>query len=66
LQGGDSQAVWAKEEIHQAGKQYLQWMHEIRHRGTFSKVALAFASVVDAVKTSEFLRDLADQWLEVS
>lgn len=66
LQAGDTQTVWSKEEVHDAGKQYLQWMHEIRHRGTFSKVALAFASLVDAVKTAPSLKDLAQRWLEVS
>lgn len=66
LQGGDAQAVWTRDEVHSAGLQFLEWMHEIRHRGTFSKVALAFAQLVDAVKTTETLRGLADQWLEVS
>jgi hypothetical protein len=66
LQAGENQVVWDKNEVYQAGLQYLQWMHEVRHRGTFSKVALAFASLVDAVKTAPSLRGLADIWLEVS
>jgi hypothetical protein len=57
--------VWTKEDIDSIGRQYLQWLHEIRHRGTFSKVAISFAKLVEAVKRDSSLGDLIDAWLEV-
>jgi hypothetical protein len=41
-------------------------MHEVRHRGTFTKLATAFASLVQVVKGSPELRDLCTEWLDVS
>lgn len=41
-------------------------MHEVRHRGTFTKLATAFASLVQVVKGQADLRDLCIQWLDVS
>jgi hypothetical protein len=57
--------MWTKEDIDSIGQQYLQWLHEIRHRGTFSRVAISFAKLVEAVKRDSSLRDLVDAWLEV-
>jgi hypothetical protein len=41
-------------------------MHEVRHRGTFIKLATAFASLVQAIKRVPDLRDLCTIWLDVS
>jgi hypothetical protein len=41
-------------------------MHEVRHRGTFTKLATAFAYLVQAIKRVEALRDLCTSWLDVS
>ena len=41
-------------------------MHEVRHRGTFTKLATAFASLVQAVKGTSDIRDLCTDWLDVS
>jgi hypothetical protein len=40
-------------------------MHEVRHRGTFTKLATAFAFLVQVVKGAPILRDLCTQWLDV-
>lgn len=66
LQADTEQVIWQKEEIDATGLQFLEWMREIRHRGTFSRVALALASLVDAVKKNEASRPLVDKWLTVS
>ncbi|KAK8849592.1 hypothetical protein IAR55_004927 [Kwoniella newhampshirensis] len=59
-----NQTVWTKEEVNQAGRSFLTWLHEIRHRGTFSKIALAFAHLVEVIRPNESLRDLCDGWLD--
>jgi hypothetical protein len=41
-------------------------MHEVRHRGTFTKLATAFASLVQVAKGAPGLRDLCTEWLDVS
>ena len=58
--------MWNSEQVDLAGKRFLSWMHEIRHRGTFSKVALAFTELVDAVKGVDALKPLCSSWLQVS
>jgi hypothetical protein len=58
--------IWSREEVDLAGHRFLTWMHEVRHRGTFTKLATAFASMVQAFKRVETLRDLCLSWLEVS
>ncbi|WVQ75014.1 hypothetical protein IAR50_004622 [Cryptococcus sp. DSM 104548] len=62
-QGGVSQTVWSRSEIDAAGQTFLIWLHEIRHRGTFSKLASAFALLVEAVRPMEPLNDLCQKWL---
>lgn len=57
--------MWNTEQVDEAGKRFLLWMHEIRHRGTFSKIASAFTDLVDAVKTVDSLKPLCYSWLQV-
>jgi hypothetical protein len=59
------QVMWTEAQINDAGRRFLVWMHEIRHRGTFSKIAVAFTDVVDAVKGVESLKPLCHLWLKV-
>ena len=59
------QVMWKEAQINDAGRRFLVWMHEIRHRGTFSKIAVAFTEVVDAVKGVEALKPLCHSWLQV-
>ncbi|WVQ66397.1 uncharacterized protein L199_004577 [Kwoniella botswanensis] len=63
-QSGVSQTIWTKDEINIAGECFLTWMHEIKHRGTFSKIAIAFAQLVEAVRPIPELRDLCEEWLQ--
>ena len=50
----------------QAGHFFLTWLHEIRHRGTFSKISLAFSRLVETSKAIESLIGLHRAWLDVS
>lgn len=59
-------AFWSREDVNAAGQQYLTWMHEIRHRGTFSKLAISFADLVQSVKKVPSLASLPLNWLDVS
>lgn len=59
------QKVWSRSEVDHAGHHFLTWLQEVRHRGTFSKIAPAFGSVVDAVRRTE-MKDLVKEWLDVS
>jgi hypothetical protein len=61
-----SDGIWDRIDVDQAGHRFLTWMHEVRHRGTFTKLATAFASLVQVVKGVPVLRDLCTQWLDVS
>ena len=61
-----SNGIWDRTDIDQAGYRFLTWMHEVRHRGTFTKLATAFASLVQVVKGVPALRDLCTEWLDVS
>ncbi|WVO23120.1 uncharacterized protein IAS62_004465 [Cryptococcus decagattii] len=61
--GGPSQQVWSVQDVSTAGETFLTWLHEIRHRGTFSKLANAFAQLVEAVRPIESLQNLCDDWL---
>lgn len=65
LQATTAQVIWQEDEVDATGLQFLEWMHEIRHRGTFSRVALALGGLVEAVKRHETLRPLAEKWLTV-
>ncbi|WVQ79286.1 hypothetical protein IAT38_001382 [Cryptococcus sp. DSM 104549] len=56
--------MWTREEVDSAGQCFLVWLHEIRHRGTFSKIAGAFAQLVDAVRGVPTLEGLCEQWLQ--
>lgn len=58
------QSVWSVDEIRRAGFCFLTWLHEIRHRGTFSRIAPALASVCEAAKVRPELQDLVTEWLE--
>lgn len=60
-----NQTEWSRAEVDHAGHHFLTWLHEVRHRGTFSKIAPAFGLVVDAVRRTE-MKDLVKEWLEVS
>ncbi|KAK4688723.1 thyroid adenoma-associated protein, partial [Tremellales sp. Uapishka_1] len=60
---GEKQIVWTKEDVAKAGDTFLIWLHEIRHRGTFSKIAPAFAKVVDAIRPVGDLSSLSQLWL---
>jgi hypothetical protein len=66
LGNSDSNGIWDRTDVDQAGHRFLTWMHEVRHRGTFTKLATAFASLVQVVKGSPELRDLCTGWLDVS
>lgn len=59
------QKVWSRSEVDHAGHHFLTWLHEVRHRGTFSKIAPAFGSVVEAVRRTES-KELVKEWVEVS
>ncbi|WWC73595.1 uncharacterized protein I206_107567 [Kwoniella pini CBS 10737] len=59
-----NQVIWSKDDINRAGQSFLTWMHEIRHRGTFSKIANAFAVLIEAVRPVPGLRTLCDEWLQ--
>ncbi|WWD20217.1 hypothetical protein CI109_104693 [Kwoniella shandongensis] len=61
--GGEQQTVWSRDAVDEAGKSFLTWLHEIRHRGTFSKIALAFAHLVEIIRPIKSLGDLCDGWL---
>ncbi|WVF68582.1 hypothetical protein IAT40_003351 [Kwoniella sp. CBS 6097] len=63
-QAGASQVVWTTEQVDQAGQFFLTWMHEIRHRGTFSKIASAFALFVEAVQPIPEFKVLCKGWLQ--
>ena len=65
-QAKEKQVMWTDREIDAGGRRFLTWLHEIRHRGTFSKVAMALSRLVDAVKTVDSLRHLCVSWLQVS
>ena len=65
VQLGDAQTIWTVSDIDAAGRRFLTWLHEIRHRGTFSKVADSFYKTVAAVRTIEFLRPLCRSWLDL-
>lgn len=65
-QSGAKQVLWSREEVDEAGKTFLQWMHEIRHRGTFSAISSAFAELVATVKKVKNMSDLPALWLDVS
>ncbi|ODO00815.1 hypothetical protein L198_03142 [Cryptococcus wingfieldii CBS 7118] len=62
-QDGVTQMIWSRSEVDSAGQTFLVWMHEIRHRGTFSKLASAFALLVEAVRPIDALADLCQGWL---
>lgn len=62
----EHQTIWKHSDVDAAGKTFLTWMHEIRHRGTFSKLATAFGTLVQTVKRVKSLSDLPMFWLEVS
>ncbi|WRT69593.1 uncharacterized protein IL334_006582 [Kwoniella shivajii] len=64
VQSTTSQCLWSEEDISLAGQCFLTWMHEIRHRGTFSKIAIAFAQLVEAVRPIPNIRGLCDEWLD--
>jgi len=66
LGNSDSYGIWDRTDVDQAGHRFLTWMHEVRHRGTFTKLATAFASLVQVVKGVPDLRELCTQWLDVS
>jgi hypothetical protein len=66
LGSSDSNGIWDRPDVDQAGHRFLTWMHEVRHRGTFTKLATAFSSLVQVVKGSAGLRDLCTRWLDVS
>lgn len=44
------------------GDLYMRWLRHIRHRGTFSSLAVAFEKFLESPAVS---RDLRTNWLEV-
>lgn len=56
--------MWSETEVDAAGHTFLTWLHEIRHRGTFSKIAPALGAVVDAVRARPGMSHLAGRWLD--
>ena len=60
-----AQTIWSPDDVFRAGECFLIWLHEVRHRGTFSVISLAFARLVEAVKSVDNLRDLREVWLDV-
>lgn len=46
-----------------SGDLYMQWLRHIRHRGTFSSMAVAFEKFLDVAAVPRALRL---NWLEVS
>ncbi|GMK53867.1 hypothetical protein CspeluHIS016_0104530 [Cutaneotrichosporon spelunceum] len=58
------QAIWSVAEVDAAGRTFLLWLHEIRHRGTFSRIAPAFGTVVDAVRGIPSLAHLTGEWVD--
>lgn len=49
--------LWSDDEIISSGDLFLIWLHEIRHRGTFSKLSLAFGRVIEVVRPFEEVVD---------
>ncbi|ORX37814.1 putative death-receptor fusion protein-domain-containing protein [Kockovaella imperatae] len=64
-QGGEKQIIWSRDDIESAGKRLLSWLHEVRHRGTFSKIASSLARLVDSVYRIASLRPLVYSWLDL-
>lgn len=58
------QSVWSTSEVDTAGLTFLTWLHEIRHRGTFSKIAPALGTIVQAVRQRADLKHLVNQWVD--
>lgn len=58
-----AQEVWSAEDVDAAGGVFLTWLHEIRHRGTFAKIAPALGHVVDACARPG-LSHLPAAWLD--
>jgi hypothetical protein len=54
----------ATSDIEGIGQLFLEWLHEVRHRGTFSKLAPAFSRAVHVVRDEH--PHLCRSWLEVS
>ncbi|WVO13844.1 hypothetical protein L204_101467 [Cryptococcus depauperatus] len=64
FQAGASQIIWSINDVDSAGQTFLVWLHEIRHRGTFSKISTAFAQLVETVRSVEEMKCLCREWLE--
>ncbi|KAL1406561.1 hypothetical protein Q8F55_008267 [Vanrija albida] len=64
LNASATQNIWSRDEVHKAGRKFLVWLHEIRHRGTFSRIAPALGYVVDAVKPRKELAGLVELWVQ--
>ncbi|CAK9780976.1 hypothetical protein CC85DRAFT_284619 [Cutaneotrichosporon oleaginosum] len=60
----EGQTVWNEAEVDAAGRTFLLWLHEIRHRGTFSSIAPAFGTVVEAVQRIPSLSHLVRVWVD--
>ncbi|TXT12824.1 hypothetical protein VHUM_01225 [Vanrija humicola] len=64
LNASATQTIWNREDGNKAGRTFLIWLHEIRHRGTFSRIAPSLALVVDAVKPRKEFAGLVESWVE--
>lgn len=58
--------MWTLQDVDMAGQSFLTWLHEIRHRGTFSHISNAFSRLVEIVKRDSSLKPLCYSWLKVS
>ncbi|KAL7425015.1 hypothetical protein Q5752_000702 [Cryptotrichosporon argae] len=64
LQAKDSQTVWAAEDVDRSGRTFLLWLSEIRHRGTFAKIAPALGRLVDALRSVPGLHSTVSAWID--
>lgn len=66
LPSNNEDPMWTLQDVDMAGQSFLTWLHEIRHRGTFSHISNAFSRLVEIVKRDPSLKPLCYSWLKVS
>ncbi|EIW71615.1 hypothetical protein TREMEDRAFT_27287, partial [Tremella mesenterica DSM 1558] len=59
-----TEGIWSRKDVDQAGRMFTMWLREIRHRGTFSRIASSFALLVNVFKWCPQLVGLEEEWLE--
>ena len=59
-----TQTIWTYQDIDAGGRRFLVWFHEVRHRGTFSKITSAFTRLVETLDGVSDLKPLCQIWLQ--